>query len=58
LTGLVFSYGLYGGLGYLIFGQTGFWCGAGLVTVLYGRQIWIAVRSSAGDSDEARESDG
>jgi len=43
LSGLLVSYCVYGGAGYYIAGRVGFWCGAGIVTVLYARHIWLAI---------------
>jgi hypothetical protein len=45
LAELVFSYGLSGGVGYLVAGWVGFWCGLGLLTAGYGRLIWLSSRS-------------
>jgi hypothetical protein len=42
LTELVVSHALFGGLGYLVAGWIGFWCGLAAVTVWYGRFIWLA----------------
>jgi len=42
LTELVVSHALFGGLGYLVAGWVGFWCGLAVVTVWYGRLICLA----------------
>lgn len=44
LTELVFSYGLFCGVGYLVGGSIGAWCGAGLVTARYAQLIWLSSR--------------
>ena len=37
---LVINYALFGGVGYLVAGWIGFWCGAGVVTIRYGQLVW------------------
>ncbi len=43
VSGLVVSYALYAGVGYLLAGWIGAACGAALLTVMWARRIWLAV---------------
>lgn len=45
VTELVFNSGLFCGIGALVGGIVGAWCGAGLVTILYAQSIWRSVKS-------------
>ena len=44
VIGLVCNYGIYGGVGYVVAGATGLWCGVTVATLLLGRKVWQAAR--------------